>query len=518
MADDITDPKRKDDTAAPETTTPESTGETPASDAAPPAADAATPAAEAGTDKPVSESQFTQDPLKTAAGVTQAPDDTAKPDREPAAPEAQAETPAPAATDSATATAPADADADKPKDDAPQAPEAAAPDEEDKDKPKEDAPAAPTAQTEETEEEKEKRKKAEAQAAAPQQPAAPQDEALTDKKLEGTQYQTTLNDIVNSKLPILFAQKHMPVLNEVWGIGTVDPELVRAIGEDGEIRKHKNGLLFNLPNGHTIEWHHNLGGAEFIGMPRARSKFDEIDAHAVVAASKSRGWQAINVHGTVEQKEMLWLEAQRQNMGVANFQPTEDSAVYQQWLKESTKKLDDQLTGISAAEHGEQRVPKDFIYEAAKPIDEQPETPEEPAKPEAKTPEVKTPEAAAPEKTPEVQTPETPATPQGESNFEEFLNRRASVETDPNVQKDILAIREQVKQNPSIDTKEVENILGDKPDPEALGKVSKFFEARSTGGNTPAAEVKPTVATVETPATQTPAKATTKPKVAAPGV
>lgn len=149
-----------------------------------------------------------------------------------------------------------------------------------------------------------------------------------------------------------FNAKHMPLINEIWGVPQVDDQLMEALGQSGDIRKSKFGLEFTLPNGHRLEWHQNLGGAEFIGMSKRTANFDMDDAHATIAASKSRGWNAINVHGSKEEKEMLWLEAQRQGLEVTNFIPMADSDVRRQWEQEQQKKLDELgLRGATPSTH-----------------------------------------------------------------------------------------------------------------------------------------------------------------------
>ena len=485
MADDATKPKANAKDKTP--------------DAPPPAAETTPPAADAKPDAKI-ETRFTEDPLKNAAGAAEGPKETPKPKRQPK-PRKSKKAAAPEA-----ASAEGSADAEAPADDA-AAPEeqAAAPKAEDK--PKAEEPAAPASPTAETAEEKEAREKAEAAAKAPQQPAQPtaetkKPEAITDEDLQGSKFAYNLN---------IFNEKHMPILNETWGVGTVDPELIKALGEEGEIRKHKNGLLFNLPNGHTIEWHHNFGGAEFIGMPRAKSKFDEEDAHAVVAAGKSRGWQALNVFGDVKQKEMMWLEAMRQGMGVANFEPMQDSPAFKQWMKESQANLDTVTVGAAPAEHGMPVLDSKFGgLPPAEPID----TPkqEAPQKQEAK--------ADAPGTPADAKAPETkgPATPQGEGSFEEFIDRVAAGTKDPEVQKGLVAVRDLLKKDTSLDAGKVKDLLGDQPTPASYTAAAKFLE--TSGGDAAKALPKveaPKVATVEPPATPPVAKARA-PKAGAPAL
>lgn len=243
-----------------------------------------------------------------------------------------------------------------------------------------------------------------------------------------------------------FRAKNLPVLNDMWGVPDVNDEFKEAIGNSGSIKKSKYGLDFNLPNGHKIEWHAQLGGSEFIGMSRQTDKFDADDAHATVAASIARGWQAINVHGTVAQKEMLWLEAQRQGIEVTNFQPTMDSDVRRQWEQEAMERAqrrsDKEVVGIS--DHPMNPTQKELDEARAAgdaPAQEETATPPEnkdAAKPEPEKKEVAQPAAADADaestpaskssfigpKTGEKAAPEAEAElPAGSITFEQFLKR-----------------------------------------------------------------------------------------------
>jgi len=376
------------------------------------------------------------------------------------------------------------------------------------DEPQVEAPAM------ETEEQATARKKKEAEANQPAQPqqAAPQ---LTEEELAKKNAPLTDEALRNSKFFVDFNTKHLPVLNEIWGVGDVDPALKHALGETGEIRKHKNGLLFDLPNGHTIEWHANLGGAEFIGMPRKSSTFDSTDAHAVVAASKSRGWQAITVYGTVEQKEMLWLEAQRQGIKVSNFEPREGSPILDKWREEAQAKADDQVVGISASEHGPMNLPKSMFVDTEALKTDAPKT----DAPKSETPKTDAPKA---------ETPPAQTATQGAESFDEFLDRKISAaKGDPDLQKGLLAIREGIKNNAipmdADGTAQLKSALGadDGADRAKYQAAARELEGRVKDLKLPSVEVKaatPDVAApkVDTPKAETPKETTTtKPKALA---
>lgn len=145
--------------------------------------------------------------------------------------------------------------------------------------------------------------------------------AVTDEQLKKTPF--TVN----------FETQHLPVLKDAWGVPDIDPALKAALGG---VKKTAEGLDLALANGHHIQWNANISGTEFIGNKDRNPDFNTDDARAVVAASKSRGWNAINVHGDARQKESLWLEAQRQGVQVANFSPAEDSEARRIWAREQS--------------------------------------------------------------------------------------------------------------------------------------------------------------------------------------
>lgn len=289
-------------------------------------------------------------------------------------------------------------------------------------------------------------------------PAAQDEEADADEPAKDTRYRS------------VFAGKSMSVLNEVWGVGEVSDELKEALGLSGKVKKNdKYGLDFHLPNGHVIEWHANLGGAEFIGMRKRTSKFDEEDAHAVAVTAKSRGWTAINVHGNQKQKEMMWLHAKMNGLEVANFEPMysdDPNNVRNRLAAYLAEQNDGKVIGATPVQHQmnlSAGVP-DHAQTTAE--DDAPETPAEGAKPEAKAegdkpvtekPAAETPvEAAAKVETAAVDTPAKPeaAAAEGAEVKSAFLGPKtetpAAKETsiDPVLASIIAEQRENLKDDP----------------------------------------------------------------------
>jgi hypothetical protein len=102
------------------------------------------------------------------------------------------------------------------------------------------------------------------------------------------------------------------------------------------LTKDQAGLLIDMPqNGHTIHCGKaKEGGGEFIGLSHKSMIVDEHDAHLMIGLAKARGWSSINVNGNKQEQELLWLEAMRQGLKVANFQPDPNSEAAMTWANE----------------------------------------------------------------------------------------------------------------------------------------------------------------------------------------
>lgn len=176
-------------------------------------------------------------------------------------------------------------------------------------------------------------------------------------------------DIVNNRRTPL----HL-MLNNEWGLGWIpDSAFGQFINyaDPNMIKKNKRGFEITTKEGHKVAWQKaNNKYPETITGPR--SGFNDNDAEAMVVLAKLRGWNSLQVQGKQEYREKLWLAAMRQNLRdmeafelgkldgtvrpddklvkleVTNFTPLQDSAVWQQWLKEKEafeEKWQPQLTG-----------------------------------------------------------------------------------------------------------------------------------------------------------------------------
>jgi hypothetical protein len=187
------------------------------------------------------------------------------------------------------------------------------------------------------------------------------------------------------------------VINETWGYNWLDNDAFASIIKyaDPEMaKKNTTGFELDLFNGKKIKWNlpsQNDPNERISGPNRG---FDQDTAAAMVALARLRGWKTLNVHGTVAQKEMLWLAVQRQNLlemdaferdqkngkipktgadgkvitfsplSVGNHTPLADSPIYQQWLKEEAEWKEKhaptpELTQDSGTEGPEKPAPAD---------------------------------------------------------------------------------------------------------------------------------------------------------------
>lgn len=134
-------------------------------------------------------------------------------------------------------------------------------------------------------------------------------------------------------------------LKRTLGIKGLDPHMEEML-RTARLRLSKDGqaLLVDLPtNGHCLHCGKMKDGSEFIGMPHKKMIVDEHDAQVMVALAKGRGWKAVNVSGNNDERERLWLEAQRQGLHVTNFKPDDNSAIAKKWAIEAAERAKAEL-------------------------------------------------------------------------------------------------------------------------------------------------------------------------------
>jgi hypothetical protein len=136
--------------------------------------------------------------------------------------------------------------------------------------------------------------------------------------------------------PAAEPSENVKAIKSVLSLKYLDPHMEEML-RDARPRLGKDGqsVLIDLPtNGHCLHCGKSREGVEFIGLPNKKMMVDEHDAHIMVGLAKGRGWRSINVDGNDHEKELVWLEAMRQGVNVANFRPDPNSAVYKTWMTE----------------------------------------------------------------------------------------------------------------------------------------------------------------------------------------
>lgn len=95
---------------------------------------------------------------------------------------------------------------------------------------------------------------------------------------------------------------------------------------------------------------------EFIGVHRGLTvsrHLTEADAFAIIALARTKGWPSVKLHGKQDEKDKLWLAAQRQDMAVdmTGYIPSKD--IEKRWLEEQAaleaSKAEKALAGVSPA-------------------------------------------------------------------------------------------------------------------------------------------------------------------------
>jgi hypothetical protein len=174
----------------------------------------------------------------------------------------------------------------------------------------------------------------------------------TTPKKEGDEYRRdnsapAEDDNTPSDSAVRDTKKARTLLNQHWGLQWPDPVMLKIM-QTGSVTKSSTGITFDLEDGGSVKWHRSLQGqGEFVGKTGFFSKMNEKEAEATIAICKNRGWKKVTLYGSVEQKEMMWLEAKKQDMEVTNFAPMADSPILQKWAEHQAKLADKTLAGVS---------------------------------------------------------------------------------------------------------------------------------------------------------------------------
>lgn len=169
-------------------------------------------------------------------------------------------------------------------------------------------------------------------------------------------------------------EDHMRLL-KAWNLRCLPNELEDAL-DGGKIKRlGDDNYEFKLKDGSSFAWNKDKEGNEFIGV-KGICKLTEMQAAAQVAAAVAHGWNELDVYGTQENKEKLWLASMRQGVTVLNFEPDPNSDVAKKWAREKDSLV--MPTLAPAREHTFAPPPEEGA-EAPQAAAETPETPEQPA-------------------------------------------------------------------------------------------------------------------------------------------
>ncbi|MEZ0225509.1 MAG: LPD7 domain-containing protein [Alphaproteobacteria bacterium] len=124
-------------------------------------------------------------------------------------------------------------------------------------------------------------------------------------------------------------KKAAVALKETFGLTKLDEELEEML-KNSAARNTAGGLNIDLPSGSTL-----TASDSFIGIGMS-DEMQPADAKAIIGIAKSRGWTEVSVNrqATEAQKDMMWLEAQRQGIPVKNYEPDPDSKAAKAWRQE----------------------------------------------------------------------------------------------------------------------------------------------------------------------------------------
>jgi hypothetical protein len=118
-------------------------------------------------------------------------------------------------------------------------------------------------------------------------------------------------------------------LKERFGIKNIDPHLEEML-KNSKPRSTKDGLAIDMENGNTL-----VANNKYVGLAKDQDMKPE-DAKAIIGIAEARGWKSIDISyvAAPNEKDMLWIEAQRHGLKVGNYSPDENSPVARQWAKE----------------------------------------------------------------------------------------------------------------------------------------------------------------------------------------
>lgn len=137
--------------------------------------------------------------------------------------------------------------------------------------------------------------------AAPAAPMTPPPAANTNRR---KQRQTKLHEVIGDAWGF--------PLGADWMDDDAYTYLIKIANPD-TAKKTKTGFEADLLGGGKIAWHAPTPNSPEKITSDAKT-FNQQSAAAVIAMARMRGWKTLNLHGSPEQKEILWMAIQRQNL------------------------------------------------------------------------------------------------------------------------------------------------------------------------------------------------------------
>lgn len=264
------------------------------------------------------------------------------------------------------------------------------------------------------------------------------------------------------------------------------PEDINKLVKNVDI--DKKGVHFFLNNGHKLDLKSIMDKdtkqpVNFIGMERrvlGATKLDSDDAKAIIGVAAMQGWKSVKVHGNTEEKNNLWMEAQRAGLKVTNFIPSED--IQQKWKQEQETK---QQIGVSNTEKAPE--PKQEEAKAPKQAAPKQEDPEQKAEKKAAPASKFTNPAAAAEKPAAPKNPQDDLNTQATKELNKYLDDRIATDQKiikgfekdfPNVSRQPIQVQKKAEEAQGL--KQVQEQLKQKqvtPD-----QATGFVQAHKTSG------------------------------------
>lgn len=171
------------------------------------------------------------------------------------------------------------------------------------------------------------------QAATADAPEAKEPSAAEKKRREAEAFYA--QELAEEEIAKLSASRFTSMIRGTWS--QADPNTkgfltgISNIADIAPVKRAAGALEFTSVSGSKFTWMPagvdratNKPTQEFIGLTVGQAKnqpLTEQIADDIAQTAMLRGWKKIDVHGSVEEREMLWLSAMKHGLEVSNFKP-----------------------------------------------------------------------------------------------------------------------------------------------------------------------------------------------------